>query len=49
MSVIVDQKQELMTDIQDIYYKNATVFLDEESKIKFDETKSDFLKFLERD
>ena len=38
-----------MPQIQKIYYKTATVFLDDRDKEKFDDTKGEFLKFLERD
>jgi hypothetical protein len=50
VSVIIDHdKHNLMPQIQKIYYKTATVFLDDRDKEKFDDTKGEFLKFLERD
>ena len=49
VSVMVDRHKDLLPIIEDLYYKNATIFLDSNKQDNFDETKSDFLKFLEKD
>ena len=36
-----------MNEIKELYFNNATLYLEEEDKEQFEESKPDFLKFLE--
>jgi hypothetical protein len=38
-----------MDEIKELYFGNATLHLDVEEQEKFEESKPDFLKFLEQD
>ena len=38
-----------MDEVKELYFGNATLYMDEKDKIMFEESKPDFLKFLEED
>ena len=52
MSILVDKsnnKEEFMDEIKELYFANATLYLDEKDRTVFQESKPSFLKFLETD
>ena len=50
MTVLVHKKSadepNVMDDIKEVYFQNATLYLEEKDKEEFEESKPDFLKFL---
>lgn len=50
MAVLVHKKTEtdpnVMDDIREVYFQNATLYLEEKDKEEFEENKPEFLKFL---
>ena len=49
MSVLMGQNEEKIRKAKVLYFKNATLYSNNESQQKFQRSKSDFLNFLERD
>ena len=40
---------DIMDEIKELYFGNATLHLDEDEQTKFEDSKPDFMKFLEQD
>ena len=53
MSILIKDSchdsDKVLAQIQDLYFKNATLYLDQEEKDQFEATKSKFMNFLETD
>ncbi len=55
MAVIISRSAEekgsiqIMDEIKNLYFDNATLHLDEDEQTEFEESKPDFMKFLEQD
>ncbi len=47
--LIDDKKEETLNDIKHLYLNNASVFLDKNEKRKFNQSKNEFMQFIERD
>ena len=53
MAIVIKKNEtadgELMNEVKELYFGNATLYLDPDEKEDFESSKPDFLKFLEQD
>ena len=49
MSVLIGKDAEKMNEVVNLYFRNATIYSSKEAQKKFDKSKNEFMKFLERD
>jgi len=49
MSVLIGKDADKMKEVVNLYFQNATIYGSIEAQKKFDDSKNDFMRFLERD
>ena len=51
LSVLIHEKEseEIIEKIENLYFQNSSIYLDIKEQQEFDQSKNEFMKFLERD